>query len=213
MRFAALGSGSRGNATLVEAGSTRVLIDCGLSRRELYQRLESLDEDPTSVAAVLLTHEHGDHAGSARAVLDLASSAISPIAHSPRSERDPMWIGDTIYFASDRDRILNIYAYRPGDGGIEAVTETFPLSEVNAALDHLREGKARYAKRKSTVETVFGIIKHVLGFRQFLLRGLDAVQERPTGNLAAFRLFELAAFVNRVRSLRVRRPGESPGTG
>jgi transposase len=39
-----------------------------------------------------------------------------------------------------------------------------------------RDGKARYAKRKSTVETVFGLIKHVLGFRQFLLRGLRAVQ-------------------------------------
>lgn len=39
-----------------------------------------------------------------------------------------------------------------------------------------KEGKALYAKRKSTVETVFGIIKHVQGFRQFLLRGLDSVQ-------------------------------------
>jgi hypothetical protein len=39
-----------------------------------------------------------------------------------------------------------------------------------------REGKAVYATHKSTVETVFGIIKHVLEFRQFLLRGLDAVQ-------------------------------------
>ena len=39
-----------------------------------------------------------------------------------------------------------------------------------------QEGKALYAKRKSTVEPVFGIIKHVQGFRQFLLRGLDSVQ-------------------------------------
>lgn len=39
-----------------------------------------------------------------------------------------------------------------------------------------KEGKALYAKRKSTVETVFGIIKHVLAFRQFLLRGFDSVQ-------------------------------------
>ena len=48
-----------------------------------------------------------------------------------------------------------------------------------AAMAHrlrTRDGKARYAKRKATVETVFGIIKHVLGFRQFLLRGLRAVQ-------------------------------------
>jgi hypothetical protein len=39
-----------------------------------------------------------------------------------------------------------------------------------------KEGRAHYAKRKSTVEPVFGIIKHVLGFRQFSLRGLDAVK-------------------------------------
>jgi len=38
-----------------------------------------------------------------------------------------------------------------------------------------RDGKARYGKRKSTVEPVFGVIKHVLGFRRFSLRGLDAV--------------------------------------
>jgi len=39
-----------------------------------------------------------------------------------------------------------------------------------------QEGKALYAKRRSNVETVFGIINHVQGFRQFLLRGLDSVQ-------------------------------------
>lgn len=44
-----------------------------------------------------------------------------------------------------------------------------------------QEGKKIYAKRKSTIEPVFGIIKHVLGFRQFLLRGLEAV---PTGRQA-----------------------------
>jgi IS5 family transposase len=49
-------------------------------------------------------------------------------------------------------------------------------AEANAHRLRTRAGKARYAKRKSTVETVFGIIKHVLGFRQFLLRGLRAVQ-------------------------------------
>lgn len=48
--------------------------------------------------------------------------------------------------------------------------------EANAHRLRTRAGKARYAKRKSTVETVFGIIKHVQGFRQFLLRGLRAVQ-------------------------------------
>jgi transposase len=49
-------------------------------------------------------------------------------------------------------------------------------AETTAHRLRTRDGKARYAKRKATVETVFGIIKHVLGFRQFLLRGLRAVQ-------------------------------------
>jgi len=49
-------------------------------------------------------------------------------------------------------------------------------AEANAHRLRTRAGKARYAKRKATVETVFGIIKHVQGFRQFLLRGLHAVQ-------------------------------------
>jgi IS5 family transposase len=59
--------------------------------------------------------------------------------------------------------------------------EPEPLRDATAveAMRHrlqTREGKAVYATRKSTVETVFGIIKQVQGFRQFLLRGLDAVQ-------------------------------------
>jgi IS5 family transposase len=49
-------------------------------------------------------------------------------------------------------------------------------AQANAHRLRTRAGKAHYAKRKATVETVFGIIKHVQGFRQFLLRGLRAVQ-------------------------------------
>jgi phosphoribosyl 1,2-cyclic phosphodiesterase len=84
MRFAALGSGSRGNATLVESGSTRVLIDCGLSRRELEQRLQSLDVDPSSVAAVMLTHEHGDHV---RGVRGFAARYRIPVWSTPGTWR------------------------------------------------------------------------------------------------------------------------------
>lgn len=61
MRFACLGSGSRGNATLVEAGGTRLLVDCGFSAQALVTRLAELDVTPDSLDAVLVTHEHGDH--------------------------------------------------------------------------------------------------------------------------------------------------------
>lgn len=63
MRFASLGSGSEGNGLLVEAGSTRVLIDCGFGVRDTVARLGRLGVEPGSLSAILVTHEHNDHAG------------------------------------------------------------------------------------------------------------------------------------------------------
>ncbi|BAO30203.1 MBL fold metallo-hydrolase [Sulfuritalea hydrogenivorans] len=63
MRFASLGSGSRGNALLVEAGSTRLLIDAGFGTREMVRRLERLGLAAADIDAVLVTHEHSDHIG------------------------------------------------------------------------------------------------------------------------------------------------------
>lgn len=65
IRFASLGSGSKGNALLVESGRTRVLVDCGFGPREMATRLERLGVKPESVTAVLITHEHADHVGGA----------------------------------------------------------------------------------------------------------------------------------------------------
>lgn len=62
MRFASLGSGSRGNATLIEADGTRILVDCGFSLTETRSRLARLDVEAASITAILVTHEHSDHA-------------------------------------------------------------------------------------------------------------------------------------------------------
>ena len=56
-----LGSGSKGNCTLVETQNTKLLIDCGFSARETVKRLESVGVNPTEINAILLTHEHKDH--------------------------------------------------------------------------------------------------------------------------------------------------------
>jgi len=61
VRFSVLGSGSKGNCTLVEAGPTRVLIDNGFSGKEILARLRSLDIAPEDLTALILTHEHDDH--------------------------------------------------------------------------------------------------------------------------------------------------------
>ncbi|MFO0680213.1 MAG: MBL fold metallo-hydrolase [Polyangiaceae bacterium] len=65
MRVAVLGSGSSGNATLVEAGGTRVLVDAGFNPTATVRRLKDLGIDlyPRGLDAIVVTHEHGDHAG------------------------------------------------------------------------------------------------------------------------------------------------------
>jgi phosphoribosyl 1,2-cyclic phosphodiesterase len=61
MRVTVLGSGSGGNATLVEAGDARILIDAGFSGRDLERRLLAVDVEPESIDAIVITHDHGDH--------------------------------------------------------------------------------------------------------------------------------------------------------
>lgn len=61
MRVTVLASGSKGNCTLVSSRRTRILVDAGLSARELTKRLRMAAEDPAGIDAVLVTHEHQDH--------------------------------------------------------------------------------------------------------------------------------------------------------
>ncbi len=61
MQFCVLGSGSKGNATYVTSGSTSLLIDNGFSGREIKSRLNVIGVDISSLTAILVTHEHGDH--------------------------------------------------------------------------------------------------------------------------------------------------------
>lgn len=61
VRFTVLASGSRGNSTIVCGGQTRILVDAGLSCRELFRRMKLAGEDPTTLDAIIVTHEHQDH--------------------------------------------------------------------------------------------------------------------------------------------------------
>lgn len=69
IRFTVLGSGSSGNSVLISSGSTRVLVDAGMSAREIVRRLVLLGEDLSRLDGVIVTHEHGDHVGGLRVLL------------------------------------------------------------------------------------------------------------------------------------------------
>jgi phosphoribosyl 1,2-cyclic phosphodiesterase len=61
VRMTVLASGSKGNATIIAAGGTRLLVDAGLSCRELMRRMAAVGEEPEKLDAILITHEHLDH--------------------------------------------------------------------------------------------------------------------------------------------------------
>lgn len=67
MKLWSLGSGSRGNAMLLESGDARLLVDAGFSPRELARRLRLVGVEPGSIQACVVTHEHGDHVRGAAA--------------------------------------------------------------------------------------------------------------------------------------------------
>ena len=63
MELIVLGSGSSGNTAVLRSGDTAILLDAGLSARKTLQRLAAVGLEPAQISAILLTHEHGDHAG------------------------------------------------------------------------------------------------------------------------------------------------------
>src|SRR5947208_13998077 len=65
VRVTVLASGSGGNACVVESGRTRVLVDAGLSARELERRMTARGIEPETIRGIFITHEHGDHSSGA----------------------------------------------------------------------------------------------------------------------------------------------------
>jgi phosphoribosyl 1,2-cyclic phosphodiesterase len=78
MRFSLLGSGSEGNALVVQVGQTRVLLDCGFTLNEAVARLNRLGLQPEQLDGIVVTHEHGDH--------------ISGVARLARKFNIPVWL-------------------------------------------------------------------------------------------------------------------------
>jgi phosphoribosyl 1,2-cyclic phosphodiesterase len=107
MKVWVLGSGSRGNATVIDNGSNRILVDAGFSSRELKHRLTVAGIHPESIEAVILTHEHGDHSsGAARGArrfkwhVHATTGTVRGLPELDASSVQTFRAGDTITFGS-----------------------------------------------------------------------------------------------------------------
>ncbi|MHB1131269.1 MAG: MBL fold metallo-hydrolase [Chloroflexota bacterium] len=100
MRVMALASGSSGNAYLVRAGDSAVVIDAGVSLATLHRTLPLLGLEPSALRALLLTHEHSDHTSNAAmfcwrlGIPALGSAGTLAALRSKRAERQPLRLGE-----------------------------------------------------------------------------------------------------------------------
>ena len=115
LRFASLGSGSRGNALLVEVNETLLMVDCGLSLKAVEERLRVLGRTPLDVTALLVTHEHTDHMQS---VARFARRYNTPVWMTPGTASAPA--------AHSLTRINKLNCHRELELG-EIVVQPFPV--------------------------------------------------------------------------------------
>ncbi len=104
LRFASLGSGSRGNATLVQGGDTLLLVDCGFPLKELRRRCALLGVDPGAIDAVFVTHEHGDHI-----------RGVGPVA---RALEVPVWMSHGTWHARDYGELPELHLFNSHGGPV-----------------------------------------------------------------------------------------------
>ena len=149
MRYISLGSGSRGNATLVLEQQRGVLIDCGFSRKNLFQRLAQADIDPSQLDAVLVTHEHGDHA---KGVQVLCETLTIPFYASFGTARKMQWLEHPLWRCLYPDQALVV-------GKLEAMPVIVPHDAEEPVQFVIENSRA---KRLGVLSDLGSITPHIL---------------------------------------------------
>jgi len=159
VRFASLGSGSAGNATLIAAADTCLLLDCGFTIKETVRRLANLGVSPESLTGIAVTHEHADHAG-----------GVGPLA---RRFDLPVWATyGTLAMLRDSDlpRITPIHAHRSlqiGDLEVHPFPVPHDAAEPCQFVFACRD--ARLGVLTDTGSITAHIVSHLRGCRSLIL--------------------------------------------
>lgn len=134
MRIWMLGSGSRGNALLIEAGCSRVLVDAGFTPPVLVERLRAIEVAPESIEAVVITHEHIDHVRGVRPMCERYGWTAHATAGTITASRDladagaiPFRTGDTLSFGD-----LELHTLRSSHDAAEPVVLTATATRTGA---------------------------------------------------------------------------------
>jgi len=162
LRFRSLGSGSTGNATLVEATSgghtTRLLIDCGFTQRHLEARLARAGLAPSMLDAIFITHEHGDHIGCAHAL--------------SRRAGVPVWMSEGTWLATGaRDYGGRLQLARDGEPIDIGALRLLPFTVPHDAREPLQLRCTDGARHLGVLTDLGHATPHVLA----ALAGLDAL--------------------------------------
>lgn len=174
MKFTVLGSGSTGNAALISSGKTNVLIDAGLSARELMRRLALVGVAVEDLDAVVITHEHTDHVGGLRVLLQKVKCPVFISGHTEDACYESSWMGKNGMSEVEkrreamRGRTINIESckeFRVGDIDIE------PFSVPHDAVDNFGF-VAKHAGVKMATLTDFG---HFTDLMREKLMGCDGI--------------------------------------
>ncbi|HHJ81043.1 MAG TPA: MBL fold metallo-hydrolase [Candidatus Tenderia electrophaga] len=112
MRFASIGSGSRGNGTLVEVEDTLILLDCGFAAVHVERRMARLGKTAADLSAIIVTHEHGDHI---KGVGPLARRYNLPVWMTPGTACHPRLgkLPELCLFNSHEDFAINALELKP----------------------------------------------------------------------------------------------------
>ena len=159
MRFASLGSGSEGNALVVEVGDTRILIDCGFRVRDTVARVLRLGGAPDSLSAILVTHEHADHIGC--------------VAAFAARYRIPVWLSfGTLVLACERiGRLPHVFVFDSHDAFAVGMIEVRPFPVPHDAREPVQFVVGDGAHRLGVLTDIGATTPHV----EASLSGCDAL--------------------------------------
>ncbi len=108
LRFCSLGSGSRGNGTLVQAGDACILIDCGFSLKDLTRRLGDAGVGLDDLSAIVVTHEHADHAQGVMRASRASGAAVMATAGTWRGMRERPGRNDRVIVAEETFSVADV---------------------------------------------------------------------------------------------------------